>query len=94
MPNRRRKCLQAQRQASAKSNIAHEHPSAIVMAGELIDYLILMPFFDKAQIDALMMQPLSKAWIAVPGNILLSVVVVIAYIKRVIRGKKSDGEAG
>ena len=68
--------------------------TAIVLAGELIDYTLLMPFFDKVQIDELMKQPLSKAWIAVPGNILFSVIVIIAYIKRVIKGKKSYGEAG
>ena len=66
----------------------------IVLAGEMINLAVLMLFLDQSQINAQMSQPLFKAWAAVPGNVLLGAIVTIAYIKRVIKGKKSDGETG
>jgi hypothetical protein len=41
-----------------------------------------------------MAQPLFKAWAAVPGNVVLGIIVTIAYILRVIKGKKDNGKAG
>jgi hypothetical protein len=68
--------------------------TTIVLAGEMINYSLLMVFFDQAQITANMTQPLFKAWAAVPGNLILGIIVTIAYILRVIKGKKANGEAG
>ena len=68
--------------------------TTVVLAGEMINYGLLMVFFDQAQITANMAQPLFKAWAAVPGNVLLGIIVTIAYILRVVKGKKDDGKAG
>lgn len=68
--------------------------TTIVLAGEMINYSLLMIFLDQAQITANMTQPLFKAWAAVPGNLILGIIVTIAYILRVIKGKKQDGKAG
>ena len=66
----------------------------LVLAGELINYSLLMAFFDQAQITANMTQPLFKAWAGVPGNVILGAVVVLAYVMRSVKGKKTDGKAG
>jgi len=66
----------------------------MVLAGELINYSLLMIFFDQAQIAAKMTEPLFKAWAGVPGNVILGTVVTIAYIMRSVKGKKTDGKAG
>ena len=68
--------------------------TALVILGEIINLVVLMPFFDEAQIKVLMTQPLFKAWAAVPGNLVLGVIVTTAYILRVIKGKKDNGKAG
>ena len=66
----------------------------MVLAGEIISYSVLLTFMDQAQINIQMAQPLFKAWSAVPGNLLLGIIVTIAYVLRVVKGKKDDGKTG
>ena len=60
--------------------------TAIILAGELFDYGLLMIFLDQAAIDSRMADPIFKAWAAVPGNLLLCIIVTISYLRRIKRG--------
>jgi hypothetical protein len=68
--------------------------TVMVLGVEMINLGVLSLFFDQAQIKANMLQPLFKAWAGVPGNLILGISVTIAYILRVVKGKKKDGKAG
>ncbi len=60
----------------------------MVLAGEVVNYSLLLVFLDQAEITRRMAEPLFKAWAAVPGNVIFSIIVVITYIKRAVKGKK------
>lgn len=60
----------------------------MVLAGEFVNYILLLAFLDQAEITQRMADPLFKAYAAVPGNVIFSIIVVIAYIRRAIQGKK------
>jgi hypothetical protein len=64
--------------------------TALVIGGEVINYSFLMFFYTKPEIDVLMQNSLSKAWAAVPGNVLLFAIVLIAYILRIRKGRKVE----
>ncbi len=63
--------------------------SVLVIVGEAVNFLILMPFYTKDVIVARMAEPLFKAWAGVPGNVLLIVIVIVAYGLRVLKRKKN-----
>lgn len=60
----------------------------MVLAGEVVNYSLLLIFFDQAEITRRMVDPLFKAYAAVPGNVIFSLIVIFAYIKRAVKGKK------
>ena len=62
--------------------------TAIIIAGELLNYSLLLLFYTKDIIDVKMTEPLFKAWAAVPGNVLLITIVIVLYILRAVKGKK------
>lgn len=66
----------------------------LILVGETLNYGLLMIFLNPAEITLKMAEPLFKAWAAVPGNLMLGIVVAAAYILRVKKGKKADGKAG
>ena len=67
----------------------------MVLASEVVNYSLLLIFFDQAEITRRMTEPLFKAYAAVPGNVVFSIIVIFAYIKRAVKGKKLDyGKTG
>lgn len=63
--------------------------TALILAMELFNFMILMLLYEEAEITLRMAEPLFKAWAAVPGNILLVVIVVATYVLRVAKAKRA-----
>ena len=60
--------------------------TALIIGGEVVNYSFLMLFYTKDEIATLMEDSLQKAWAGVPGNVLMILIVVIAYVLRIRKG--------
>ena len=65
-----------------------------VLLSEFVNVGIMNIFYTSEQITVLLMDPITKAGWAIPGNIVLIVVAFVMYYLRTIRGERAKDGSG